>query len=59
LNALCFKAGFQGKDWTRESEANHNELAKAYRAWWAQAKSLAAEKAKALDPLQGTNLHWY
>ena len=58
LNALCFKDDVQAKNYTEESEANHKEVAKAYRAWWNKAKGLSAEKAKELDPLKGTNLHW-
>ncbi len=58
LNALCFKAGGGGKDWSKASEDNHKEVARAYRAWWEKAKSLPHDPAKALDPLKGTGLAW-
>ena len=59
LNALCFKAGVQKQDWTKASEDNHKEVAQAYRAWWSKAKKLPPHEAKAIVPLQGTNLSWY
>lgn len=59
LNALCFKDGVQVNDWTAESEANHKEVAKAYRAWWKKARTLTPEKANEINPLTGTSLHWY
>ena len=58
LNALCFKGKVEGTDWTKASEDNHKEVAKAYRAWWAKAKDLTPEKAKAIDPLKDTGLSW-
>lgn len=59
LNALCFKGRVEGTDWTKASEANHKEVAKAYRAWWEKTKDLPPEKARNIDPLQGTGLNWY
>lgn len=59
LNSLCFKSGVESKNWTKTSEDNHKEVAKAYRAWWDKAKSLTPEKAKALDPLKDTGLSWH
>jgi hypothetical protein len=59
LNALCFKGKVEGTDWTKASEDNHKEVAKAYRAWWEKAKTLMPEKAKAIDPLKDTGLSWH
>jgi len=59
LNPLCFKKGVQTKDWNQASEDNHKEVAQAYRAWWSKAKKLLPQEAKALLPLQGTDLSWH
>ena len=59
LNSLCFKVGVEAKDWTKASEENHKAVARAYRTWWESAKSLAPEKAKAIDPLKDTGLAWH
>jgi len=59
LNALCFKEEVKGENWTKASEDNHKEVAKAYRSWWEKAKALSPEKAMALEPLKDTKLHWY
>jgi len=59
LNALCFMGRVEGENWTKASEDNHKEVAKAYRSWWEKAKSLSPEKAMALDPLKDSKLHWY
>ena len=58
LNALCLQRGVKNEDWAKASEANHKQVATAYRAWWEKAKGLSAEKAKELDPLAGTDLYW-
>jgi hypothetical protein len=59
LNPLCFKKGVQMKDWNQASEDNHKEAAQAYRAWWSKAKKLPSQEAKALHPIQGTDLSWH
>lgn len=66
LNALCFKAGKQPGNWQKASEENHKDVAKAYRDWWERVRQAdknrspkPGEKARASDPLQGTNLHWH
>ncbi|HEX3998470.1 MAG TPA: DUF4943 family protein [Pirellulales bacterium] len=58
-NALCFNAAKAGNDWGKASEANHKQVAKAYRAWWEKARSLPSKEAKKLDPLQGADLAWH
>ncbi len=59
LNPLCLKKDVRGKDWNQASENNHETTAQAYRAWWSKAKKLSPPEAKALQPLQGTELHWH
>jgi hypothetical protein len=58
-NALCFNAAKAGSDWGKASEDNHKEVANAYRAWHEKTKSLTPEKAKAVNPLDGTGLAWH
>ena len=59
LNSLCFKRGVELKDYSKASEDNHKDVAKAYRAWWEKAKSLQGEEASKIDPLKDTGLSWY
>ena len=56
--ALSISAA-QAKDWTKASQANHADALKAYRAWWEKAKTLKPDEARTIEPLKGTNLHWY
>ncbi len=59
LNALCFGPADAKATWGERSEANHERVRAAYAAWWTRARGLAREQAAALDPLEGTGLHWY
>ena len=59
LNALCFGPADAKATWGERSEANHERVRAAYAAWWTRARGLTREQAVALDPLEGTGLHWY
>ncbi|MDB4778081.1 DUF4943 domain-containing protein [bacterium] len=59
LNALCFKKGQTGNDWTSNSESNHELVLDAYQQWWNESKDLPVEEAKLADPLLGMELHWH
>ncbi len=59
LNALCFKKGQIGKDWTSKSENNHEPVLDAYKTWWNESKDLPVEEAELANPLEGLELHWH
>lgn len=59
LTALCLTKDSKATDWDKESEENHGEAAKAYRAWWKQAQEAGKEKGSKMEPLKGTKMHWY
>jgi hypothetical protein len=43
----------------KESRFNHAAAERVYRDWWDKAAAMPREKAAALDPFDGTGLHWY
>lgn len=45
-------------DTPKERADNQKAVAKAYRDWWAKAKTLPPEKARDIDPLAGTGFAW-
>ncbi len=59
LNALCLPVGAAGGDWRALSEKSHAGVLRAYRDWWRRVQSLPRDKAAAVDPLQGAELHWH
>lgn len=58
LNALCFKKGNAGEDWTARSESNHEQVLKAYQNWWKTHQAIP-DQARNTNPLRGLELHWY
>jgi len=54
LNPRIHPAG----DTAEERATNHKALAAAYKGWWAKVKQLPPEKARDVNPLEGTKLLW-
>lgn len=65
LNPLLGGGKTRGKALTGEisierwQAQNHETALHAYQAWWKNVQGLPAEKARAIDPLKGTELRWY
>lgn len=59
LTALCLKQGPTKGPWSKQSEENHPAVARAYRAWWRRVQYLPPKRVAKMDPLHGTQLHWY
>jgi hypothetical protein len=59
LNVLCLPEGEITDNWTEVSAKNHDRVLQAYQKWWRQVQTLPAEKAAAIDPLNGTKLRWH
>jgi hypothetical protein len=56
LNPPYYRDAVDGKESGPVRGNVQKKLVQAYRAWWAKVKNLPADKAKAIDPLQGTGL---
>jgi len=59
LNPLCFGNEAAEEAWTTASERNHDRVLAAYRVWWTKVNGFSSDRAAAIDPLEGTGLHWY
>ena len=56
LNVLCNAIG--GPHGDKASDANREQVAKAYRDWWEKARTQTPDKARQTNPLEGTDLYW-
>ncbi len=59
LNALCFSGKVESENWSAASESNHERVRQAYQDWWSRVEGLPRSEAAAVDPLEGTGLHWH
>jgi hypothetical protein len=59
LNPLCLGNAAEEEPWTTTSERNHDRVLTAYREWWKNVNGFARDRAAAMNPLEGTGLHWH
>ncbi|MFN0059892.1 MAG: DUF4943 family protein [Planctomycetota bacterium] len=59
LNPLCFGNAAKEEPWTTASERNHDPVLTAYRTWWTKVSGLTKDRGAAMNPLEGTGLHWH
>lgn len=59
LNPLCLGNAAEEEPWTTTSERNHDRVLAAYREWWTKVTGFDKNRAAAMNPLEGTGLHWH
>ncbi len=58
LNAVLVPAADAERVPGKQEEATQALAARAYRVWWAKVKDLPPEKAREVNPLEGTGMRW-
>jgi hypothetical protein len=59
LAASPSRIGDKGENPKKEKVETEQALAEAYQAWWAKVKDMDPKRAREVEPLAGTDLHWY